>query len=437
MIFTLGNMQFYHQASPAQPHAVTTVGNDRYQYDANGNMVSRTEDGTNYTQRWNPFNKLAQVRWQREGHQCNVQFVYDGDGNRLLKIEGQAGLELTTYYAGQLFEKQFNTTARRLGDAVPTGGSGNSYAACRGRTGGVTDYGYTGQRHETSFGLMDYNARFYSPRLGRFISPDSIVPDPTTAKGFNRYMYADGNPLRYSDPSGHCPKPSGEHANANIICIAGFIPTETSTGIPGLVYFQGDNRDFMSDSPRDASRFWVWINADDGSIADFTVHETQRVTGPNGTPIGEPSSPRNSPDLNWMKELIFGSNRFSSTKNEDGRITFNYEVVCSDSICNSTLAPNGFITFTPNEYGSYNSTGVVDAFPNLEAYHWRDGSLQNDTLFQMQNFSAAERASGHATMASSIGMARPTVFSAQFNSAGHVALSYHLNVDGHSVIVRR
>jgi len=68
----------------------------------------------------------------------------------------------------------------------------------------VTDFGFTAQRSEKSFGLMDYNARYYSPVLGRFISPDSLVPDPTSSGGFNRYRYARNNPLKYTDPSGHC-----------------------------------------------------------------------------------------------------------------------------------------------------------------------------------------------------------------------------------------
>jgi len=68
----------------------------------------------------------------------------------------------------------------------------------------VTDFGFTSQRSEKSFGLMDYNARYYSPVLGRFISPDSLVPDPTSSSGFNRYRYARNNPLLYVDPSGHC-----------------------------------------------------------------------------------------------------------------------------------------------------------------------------------------------------------------------------------------
>jgi len=53
----------------------------------------------------------------------------------------------------------------------------------------VTDFGFTSQRAEKSFGLMDYNARYYSPLLGRFVSPDSIVPDTLNPAAWNRYSY--------------------------------------------------------------------------------------------------------------------------------------------------------------------------------------------------------------------------------------------------------
>jgi RHS repeat-associated protein len=134
------------------------------------------------------------------------------------------------------------------------------------RSGGVTQasLNYTGQRLDST-GLLYYHARMYDPVLGRFISPDSIVPGAssgvggaggtvgaeqnskltvdfhetgfvsslnaensmTLQKGFrfqlsdrdrqyaedpsgpgdpqalNRYSYVLNNPIRYVDPSGH------------------------------------------------------------------------------------------------------------------------------------------------------------------------------------------------------------------------------------------
>ena len=66
-----------------------------------------------------------------------------------------------------------------------------------------TDKTYTGQRSE-DFGLMDYNARYYSPLLGKFISADTIIPDPGNVLAWDRYGYVLNNPIRYSDPSEHC-----------------------------------------------------------------------------------------------------------------------------------------------------------------------------------------------------------------------------------------
>ncbi len=39
--------------------------------------------------------------------------------------------------------------------------------------------------------------------LGRFIQPDTLVPDPGDPQSLNRYSYAANNPVRYTDPSGH------------------------------------------------------------------------------------------------------------------------------------------------------------------------------------------------------------------------------------------
>ena len=41
--------------------------------------------------------------------------------------------------------------------------------------------------------------------LGRFLSPDPIVPNPANPQSLNRYSYVYNNPYRYTDPSGHCP----------------------------------------------------------------------------------------------------------------------------------------------------------------------------------------------------------------------------------------
>ena len=53
--------------------------------------------------------------------------------------------------------------------------------------------------------MNDFITRFYSPLLGRFTQPDSIIPSLSNSQAWNRYAYAYNNPLNYTDPSGHVP----------------------------------------------------------------------------------------------------------------------------------------------------------------------------------------------------------------------------------------
>jgi RHS repeat-associated protein len=76
------------------------------------------------------------------------------------------------------------------------------FGVSRNSTGNLpTDKLFTCQRLDTT-GLYYYNARYYDPQIGRFISPDTIVPNPTNPQSLNRYSYCLNNPLKYIDPSG-------------------------------------------------------------------------------------------------------------------------------------------------------------------------------------------------------------------------------------------
>jgi RHS repeat-associated protein len=65
-----------------------------------------------------------------------------------------------------------------------------------------TDRQFTGQRLDGT-GLYYYNARYYDPTIGRFISADFVIPDYSNPQNLNRYSYVANNPLKYTDPSGH------------------------------------------------------------------------------------------------------------------------------------------------------------------------------------------------------------------------------------------
>ncbi|MGH2543334.1 MAG: RHS repeat-associated core domain-containing protein, partial [Ardenticatenaceae bacterium] len=118
---------------------------------------------------------------------------------------------------------------------------------------------FTGQTLDFETGLYYYGARYYDPALGRFYQPDSIVPEPGDPQSLNRFAYAFNNPLRYTDPTGHCPAlPQGYGAG---ICFALFIEPESVRAGPFNVH--GDNRKFGYGSDQDASRAYVWLSVAD------------------------------------------------------------------------------------------------------------------------------------------------------------------------------
>ncbi|AKG53329.1 hypothetical protein DGWBC_0653 [Dehalogenimonas sp. WBC-2] len=64
-----------------------------------------------------------------------------------------------------------------------------------------TDEKFTGQKLDST-GLYYYNARYYDPIIGRFISADTLVQNFTNPQTLNRYSYTSNNPLKYVDPTG-------------------------------------------------------------------------------------------------------------------------------------------------------------------------------------------------------------------------------------------
>jgi len=160
-------------------------------------------------------------------------FVYDGDGNRVLgTVDG-----VTTAYVGDHYEiegptvrKYYTAGGQRvalredgalyflitdhLGSTTVTASESGALAGeqrykafgetryAAGET--ATTFRYTGQREEPGIGLYYYRARWYDAGLGRFVQADTIVPAAGTPGALDRYAYVFNNPLRYTDPSGHC-----------------------------------------------------------------------------------------------------------------------------------------------------------------------------------------------------------------------------------------
>ena len=62
---------------------------------------------------------------------------------------------------------------------------------------------YTGQVYDKETGLYYYNARFYDPEDGRFLTQDTYRGENMEPDTLHLYAYCANNPVNYVDPSGH------------------------------------------------------------------------------------------------------------------------------------------------------------------------------------------------------------------------------------------
>ena len=220
----------------SKPHAVRTAGSISLQYDANGNMTQRATTGVTLDIAWTETNKPSLI--QKNGTNY-IRFTYDGNGDRVRKENLSTG-SVTRYY-GEVYEERgtvgiINLFANNhrivsvrsdgylqyyhgnhIGSAsVVTDASGDRKETIEYYPFGTyrdrqdydpsfpnVNYTFTDQEDDDETGLYNYKARLYDPILGRFISADSIVPQPGNLQALNRYSYCVNNPLVYVDPSGH------------------------------------------------------------------------------------------------------------------------------------------------------------------------------------------------------------------------------------------
>ncbi len=225
-----------------------------YLYDANGNLDSngqRTVD-------WTAFNKPNQIATVIDGEARGVTYTYGSDFQRITKttLSGKK----TRYYGGGVMEHIVDDGVKYWKYYIPVGATtlelkykqiGNNIFSATfeqienqylfkdhlGSTDVIVDdngnivehlsfnpwgerrdadwteanseitsnpnRGFTGHEMDDEIGLINMNARIYDPVIGRFLSPDALIPSPADLQSYNRYSYVRNNPLSYTDPTGN------------------------------------------------------------------------------------------------------------------------------------------------------------------------------------------------------------------------------------------
>ena len=185
-------------------------GQDTFVYDSHHRLIEATVDGTTASYAYN-------VHHQRTSKTVNgttTYFFYGPDGELLAEIDADSGATQAEYVwldgtpLGYLSGGEiYHIHVDHLGTPqVLTDASGAIAWEAHDRpfgeaitTGSLTfNLRFPGQYHDAETGLHYNWHRYYDPLTGRYLTSDPIG----LVGGLNPYLYAEANPLYFTDPEG-------------------------------------------------------------------------------------------------------------------------------------------------------------------------------------------------------------------------------------------
>ena len=226
-----------------QPHAVTKAGAMVFTYDDNGNMIKRenTETKNTMTLVWDDENRL--IKTTDSLH--TTDYRYDANGERIIK---KSELGETQYVSANyivrnktVISKHVFAGNQRIASTVSmknncgtmteqntmyfhpdhlgsssyvTDKKGNFFEMIEylpygetlydeAATVDKTEFRFTGHLKDDETGFYYCHARYYDPKIGKFLTPDDRIDGLFSSAGQNMYMYCHGNTIMFNDPDGH------------------------------------------------------------------------------------------------------------------------------------------------------------------------------------------------------------------------------------------
>lgn len=228
-------------APSADSNQITAFGAD---YDDRGNLVAIQINGATYRYQYDPLGAMT----ARSGPGVADRFVYDDQGERLVAYDliSQSNSWSLRDQSGSLLRTFEETDQTRLvkdyirgvdGPVATVTENGEVRHLHKDHLGSIrlitnNQKQVLEENHYFPFGAytedpitdgetlrfsgherdavgndadadLDYmHARYYSPHLGRFTSPDPLLGFPESSQSWNRYSYVRNNPIKATDPDG-------------------------------------------------------------------------------------------------------------------------------------------------------------------------------------------------------------------------------------------
>ena len=187
-----------------QPSFELDGSNVEYVYDGKGNRFSKTVDGATTYYSYDTAGNIVS-EYQKDGETLNtiVRYVRDNNGKAISMIQGS-----NTYYfiynghgdVTALTDSSGNVVATYSYDEFgnQTSSTGSVYNPLRYSSANNAYY-------DTETSLYKMGARYYQPDVGRWLTRDSYKGEQASPQSLNKYIYVANNPINNTDSTGYWP----------------------------------------------------------------------------------------------------------------------------------------------------------------------------------------------------------------------------------------
>jgi len=170
-----------------------------YKYDALGNRIQITENGTTTTVLTSGNDSVYEIVAPSAGDVTTSKYI-TVNGKHLAKIIKEGSQEAEAFFHHIDLTGSIRAVTDSEGQVVKRYEYDPFGYVSRSSGSGEETHQFTGKRADTGTGLTYFGSRYYDPEIGRFISSDPA------RWGTNWYVYCYNNPISYIDPNGMKPE---------------------------------------------------------------------------------------------------------------------------------------------------------------------------------------------------------------------------------------